>query len=380
MVTSALWSDVDGDGWIDLLVTHEWGPVTWHQNNEGTLKAAVAISASGWWNSIAGGDFDNDGDMDYAVGNFGLNTKYHASAGKPVAIYYGDLDGSGKKRIVEAIWEEGKLFPVRGLSCSSNAMPSIRAKLPKFHDFASATLDKIYAPGRLEKAAKFEVSELASGLLINDGKGKFTFRSLPRVSQVSPIFGIGVLDLNTDGNLDLVLAQNFHDPQPETGRMDGGVSLVLLGDGKGNMSPVWPDKSGLVIAGEARTLALADLNGNGLLDVAIGVKGENILGFENIAGDSERTLVVPLKGSGKNHKAIGARLQLVFADESLQAVEVAAGGGYLSQSTATPRFSLPRGKKPVRIEVRWPGGQSSSHKISQPRPRQMVIEAPGIER
>ena len=84
MVTGALWSDANGDGWLDLLVTVEWGPVKFFVNEKGRLREATAEAAlaerAGWWNSLAGGDVDRDGDIDYVVTNVGLNTKYHASA------------------------------------------------------------------------------------------------------------------------------------------------------------------------------------------------------------------------------------------------------------------------------------------------------------
>ena len=111
MATSALWSDADGDGWLDLLVTTEWGPVKFYHNAEGKLvektREAELAGKVGWWNSIAGGDFDRDGDIDYAVGNVGLNTKYRT----PAVLVYGDVDGTGKKRILEAAFEGSKCYP-----------------------------------------------------------------------------------------------------------------------------------------------------------------------------------------------------------------------------------------------------------------------------
>ena len=165
LVTSALWTDVDADGWLDLLVTREWGAIALFRNNKGELiedtqKAGLA-DRTGWWNSIVGGDFDGDGDFDYVVGNNGLNTKYET----PALLYYGDVDGSGRKRILEAEMEKGKCYPIRGLSCSSNAIPFLRKKTPKFHDFASATLFDLYSGG-LDKADRYEVNTLESGLLI----------------------------------------------------------------------------------------------------------------------------------------------------------------------------------------------------------------------
>ena len=163
MVTGALWSDADGDGWLDLLITQEWGAVKLFKNTGGKLGAARTISASGWWNGITGGDFDNDGDLDYAVTNFGLNTKYHASTEKPALIYYGDLDGSGKKRIIEAEFEGSVCYPIRGKSCSTHAIPSLAEKFPTYKDFALAELGKIYEPSKLRRHRSSPPRSCAAG-------------------------------------------------------------------------------------------------------------------------------------------------------------------------------------------------------------------------
>ncbi|MEM7397061.1 MAG: VCBS repeat-containing protein, partial [Verrucomicrobiota bacterium] len=121
MVTSAIWSDIDRDGWPDLLVTYEWGPVAVWKNRNGVLEhqteAAGLAGLTGWWNSIAGGDFDHDGDIDFVLGNAGLNTKYHASSDRPMRLYYGAMGLDDKKCVVEAQYEGDHLFPVRGKSC-----------------------------------------------------------------------------------------------------------------------------------------------------------------------------------------------------------------------------------------------------------------------
>ena len=179
MVTSALWTEVNGDGWVDLMVTTEWGPVRVFLNDSGKLVEATKESGLanilGWWNSITGADIDNDGDIDYAIGNSGQNTKYYASVKKPIRIYYGDYEGNGSKSIVEAKYEYGVLLPIRGKSCSTSAIPSLGEKFKTFHQFASSSLSDIYTPARLKGSAVFEANELSSGILVNNGKGSFTF-------------------------------------------------------------------------------------------------------------------------------------------------------------------------------------------------------------
>ena len=170
LVKGALWSDVNQDGWIDLLVTHHWGPVRYFENHEGSLSDSTDRSGmqsyQGLWNGIAGADVDNDGDIDYAVTNLGLNTKYHASKKKPFTMFYGDMDGSGKKRLIEAEYEGDKWYPVRGKSCSTLAMPSLKNKFPDFGSFAIATLEEIYPPAKLEDSERFDATHLESGILL----------------------------------------------------------------------------------------------------------------------------------------------------------------------------------------------------------------------
>ena len=92
LVTSPLWSDVDRDGWPDLLLALEWGPVTYLHNDQGkgftdySARAGFAAAGAGWWTSLASADFNGDGRPDFAAGNTGLNTPYHASAAEPALL------------------------------------------------------------------------------------------------------------------------------------------------------------------------------------------------------------------------------------------------------------------------------------------------------
>ena len=285
MVTDGLWSDADGDGDVDLLVTTEYGPVMFLRNDRGKLSNATAAAGLsnrlGWWNCIAAADIDGDGDEDYAVGNFGLNTKYHVSSSNPQYLYHGDLGGTGAMNCVEAHREGDRIVPNRGRSCSSGAMPFLHEKFATFHGFAISDLVGIYTQPRLDQSLRLEANELASGILRNDGNGTFSFHRLPELAQVAPSFGLAFLQADSDGIPDLYLSQNFYGPQRETGRMAGGLGALLLGRGDGSFREVWPEESGIVVPGDGRKVAVVDLDGDGKDDLAVAVNNGALQVFLN---------------------------------------------------------------------------------------------------
>lgn len=366
LVTSALWSDVDADGWVDLMVTYEWGPVALYRNQAGRLvdqtNEAGLSGRLGWYNSIASADVDNDGDMDYAVGNFGWNTKYHASPEKPTLLYYGDFENTGRMRLVEAEFEDETLFPVRGKSCSTNAMPFLGKKFTKFHDFAIASLDDIYTPDRLKASHRYEANSLESGVLLNDGKGHFTFQPFPTIAQAAPVFGIVVTEINGDGNADVVLAQNFYGPQPETGRFDGGVGVVLTGKGDGTFRAMRANRSGLMVPGDAKAAMLVDTQGNRRPSLVVTTNDGPCQSFA--IHKSQKFFKIRLQGDAGNRQAIGSRFMVRYDNGDRTAYDVSSGGGYLSQAAVEVFVGADR-TDIRRFDVTWPDGETSSHEWSE---------------
>ena len=273
MITAAVWADVDGDGWDDLVVATDWGPVRLFRNESGKLVEATEVAGlqqwAGWWQSLACADLDGDGDVDLVAGNFGLNTKYKASPANPVLAYYGEYAASGRRNFIEASYEGEVLFPVRGKSCSSAAMPHLTRRFRTYENFAKATLAEIYTPLCLQQAERFEVNTLASGCFLNDGAGRFQFVPLPWAAQLAPVFAVAVTEVNGDGVPDLFLGQNFFGPQKETGPMAGGVGVIASGRGDGSFVAVRPDLAGVVVPGDAKAVAAVDLDGDGWRDLCV---------------------------------------------------------------------------------------------------------------
>ena len=363
MVNSGIWSDYDGDGWVDLLLAVDWGPVTVLRNEGGkrlvNTTAELGLSEkTGWWHGIASADLDNDGDLDYVVTNNGLNTKYHTNPDHPHRLYYSDFDDNGTLDLVEAEFEGSTEYPMRGRSCSSRCMPFIADKFKTFHDFALADLNEIYESEAAE-TPHLTVTTLESAVLWNEGEQGFSFQALPRMAQSSPGYGLAIFDSNADGNQDILLANNFFGPQPETGFMDGGVGWLLAGDGERGFEVVWPDRSGVVLPNDSTALSIADFDRDGDYDALVGVNNAAATLLRNDA--SQDYTRIELIGVDGNRRAVGSQVSLVAKDKTVRKFELSAGEGYLSQSFPGVSVSKDLLKQVQTILVQWPDGSKSEH-------------------
>lgn len=282
IVTAAEAADVDGDGKLDLLLATMWGPIRYfHREPSGFVERTSdtgLADRTGWWNAIATGDLDGDGRTDVVVGNQGLNSVYHATPETPELLFYGDLDGTGMSNIVLAYFVGDLGFPHAGLAQLSRAMPSMRARFPSYAKFAAAPIEGLFGMDRLRRSTRREVNTLESGVLLNKKEG-FVFSKLPALAQIAPARDLALLDVNRDDKLDLVIGQNDFSPEPQVGRMDGGTSLVILGDGKGDFEPLMPDVSGVLVPEEVRRLAVTDLNGDSRPDLVFRVSPGGLRSF-----------------------------------------------------------------------------------------------------
>ena len=371
MVTAALWSDVDCDGWPDLLLALEWGQVKYFHNNQGkgfedwTGKAGFAAAGTGWWTSLAAADFNGDGRPDYVAGNVGLNTQYHADPAHPALIYYGDFKGDGDGlQLIEAYYEGERLFPWRSRKDLGAVIPSIAKRFPRNDYYARATLGEVLGEDKLAAAQRFAATELRSGVFLSQPDGTFRFEPLPRLAQIAPLQGMLAGDFDGDGRADIYAVQNSYAPIPSVGRYDGGLSQLLRGDGHGHFTPVPPAESGLIVPGDAKALVALDLDHDGWPDFLLSRNNHTTLAFRNDGVPGRHSLSIQLHGPAGNPTAVGARITVELADGSTQTGEVSAGSGYYSQTTPACFFGYPDANPPRIIRVRWPSGLTTEHRFT----------------
>jgi hypothetical protein len=263
MITDAVWTDFTGDGRLDLVTAGEWMGLRFYENDGHTLRdvtSSVGLPPmSGWWYSLAAGDFDNDGRPDLVAGNLGLNYTFTTSPKRKFGIYAEDLTGNRTTDIVLTQEIDGTEYPFFGLAKLGPAIYTLALQFPTYEAFAKAPIEEMFSAAQLQRALHYQVDTFASAYLQNVGDGTFTVVPLPNLAQISPIRTMVTCDVDGDGNLDVIVAGNLYYSEPNTTRGDAGNGLWLRGDGRGTFTPVPPAVSGFYAPGEVTDLALITL-------------------------------------------------------------------------------------------------------------------------
>ncbi len=277
LVCDAVFTDFDKDGWQDLMLAGEWMGLIFLKNEKGTFKnisnTTGVASQIGWWNTIAPGDFDNDGDMDYIVGNLGQNSLYKASPQYPVSIYAKDFDNNGSYDAFPTLYfptsqqdQTKREFPAHTREDIVKQMIGMRSVFQNYKSFAVATIDQVLSKEQLKDALILKANNLKSCYLSNNGNGKFTLTPLPVQAQFSVLNGMVVDDFDGDNNLDVLINGNDYGTEVNVGRYDALNGLLLKGDGKGNFNAQSILQSGIYIPGNGKALVkLRSNNGKYLL-------------------------------------------------------------------------------------------------------------------
>ncbi len=382
LVSGAVFSDLNDDGYPELLLACEWGPLRIFRNERGKLtewnppvvqgnnlvspqpgtrnaEPETLSHFTGWWNGITTGDLDGDGRLDFIASNWGLNSSFHDPSSQPIRLYFGDFDGNGTLDLLEAETdpEDARIVPRRDLSWLSSGWPALRARFASHRAFSSTDVPMLLG-AQAKSARELRVNTLTSMAFLNRGD-HFEAIRLPDEAQWSCAFGVNIADFDGDGAEDIFLSQNFFAMRPEEIRLDAGRGLWLRGDGTGRFQAVPGQQSGVILYGDQRGSAVGDFDEDGRIDLLVAQNGGTTALFHNET--AKPGLRVRLQGPAGNPLGLGATLRLAYGQKKGPSRPVQAGSGYWSQDSVVTVLSTPQ--TPTTLSVRWPGGQLKSYDI-----------------
>jgi len=374
LVNSAVWADLNTDGFPELILACEWGPARVANNRRGVVTLNPPThpftEATGLWNGLAVADFNGDGRLDIAASNWGENQPRDPLPSPAATLAYGAWSNPARIDLIEAAFDPAsqKLKPTRPLSLFAQAWPGVAQAITSHQAFSQASLADLLgligSPGRQVSA-----STLASVVFLNGGESGFTVQQLPPEAQWSVAFGMAAADFDGDGLTDLFLAQDFSAFRPELARQDGGRGLLLKGGGKDGWRSVPAWESGALLHGEQRAAAAGDWDGDGRPDLFVTQNANQTAFLHNVGGRPQTKL--RLRGPAGNPSGIGAQIRVDEPGKPAILLPIQAGGGWFSQG-ALPTH-LPMASQARQARVLWPGGQETIHTLP-PSAREVILD------
>ena len=314
--------------------------VLYHNRGDGTFEdvseaSGVARAKGTYGLGVTTLDFDDDGWVDV----------YVANDSNPSALYRNNRDGTFTDIGTSA-----------GCAYSQDGKPQAGMGIAIGDYDRNGTMDIF----------KTNFAGDTSTLYINTGDGHCEDRTFAGGIGMNTRWlgwGVGFLDLENDGWLDLFLVNGHVYPEVERLKTEAGYKqrkVVYRNLRSGRFEDVTEQLGPPVTTPKAgRGAAFADFDNDGDLDVVVNNVHDTPDLFRLDQSGERHWIAVTLVGTSSNRNAIGSRVQLVTAD-GVQRQEVRGGGSYYSQNDLRVHFGLGTSRTIERLEVRWPNGREES--------------------
>ncbi|MFK7980464.1 MAG: VCBS repeat-containing protein [Saprospiraceae bacterium] len=261
-ITAMVAVDINKDEQEDLVIVGAWLPISIFINQNGKLVNETTKyldgNYQGWWNTIAVADLNKDGQPDFVVGNQGANNAFQVSPKEPAELVYKDFDKNSSIDPFFNYYKEGKNYPDVMRDELLGQLAHLRSKYTSFDSYADATMETIFSPKELADAQKKSINHLSTSLFLSNATGKYDLKALPIQAQYAPINAIQILDVDKDGQADMLLCGNNSHQKLRMGKSDANYGVLLKGNGQGNFEYINQTESGLVIKGDVQSVLLLE--------------------------------------------------------------------------------------------------------------------------
>lgn len=273
MVTDMNWADIDNDGDRDMIIIGDWMPVKFLINEQGIFRDITSQTglrkSEGFWHRIIAKDLNNDGLIDFVLGNEGLNSRFRADSVRPLTMYINDFDMNGTVEQVICVTDGSNEYPLAGKDDMVTQIPSLRKKFLKYNDYKDATMTDIFSSDVLARSLKLYAYRSETSVLLNKGNYRFEMISLPAEAQFSPVYAIAAEDFDHDGICDILVGGNQYRIKPEIGINDASYGLFLKGIGHTEWKALLPAESGMLVRGEIRDFESLKVRNRNILVIAM---------------------------------------------------------------------------------------------------------------
>jgi enediyne biosynthesis protein E4 len=411
--------DYDNDGHPDLYITNDGPNVLYRNRGDGTftdVTTAARVGEPRWSASCAFADLDRDGDLDLWVVNYvaddhshspfcgdtRVNVRFYchplrydplpstvyrnegngsfsdvssasgvgALRSNGLGVVVADYDGDGLPDVIVAndtmpnflFRNMGNLtFVETGLAAGIAVGADGKARAGMGIDTGDYDAD-----GRLDLVITnldFEMHTVHRGL----DRGLFSYTTIesgvgyPTLPFVG--FGVAFLDFDNDAQLDIAIANGHildNAPQFRAGSIYAQRKLLFRNTTMRRFLEVGRTAGpAFAVTNVSRGLSTGDIDNDGDLDLLVTNNGQAAELLRNDGGNRANSLLVRLRGAGRNIDAIGARIRLQ-AGSKTQIRDIKAGTSYLSQNDLRAHFGLGSASAAERVEVLWPSRRTET--------------------
>ncbi|MEO0472463.1 MAG: CRTAC1 family protein, partial [Bacteroidota bacterium] len=233
MVSDAIWTDYDDDGDNDLMLVGEFMSIRIFPNQNGQLTESITLPGSGgWWNCVEQADLDGDGDVDYLVGNIGLNTDLRASIDEPIHLYTNDFDQNGTRDPILCQYRDGKEFPLATRDELMRQIPPIKVRFSDYQSYAKASFNDLFKGPEKKGMTMLTAQELRSCWIESLGQGQLRMHPLPIELQMAPIQDFCVLASDAEAPKEILVVGNSYATEVGIGAYDAFQGALVQFNGQ----------------------------------------------------------------------------------------------------------------------------------------------------